>query len=343
MTKKKILVIRYEPLKYFINCIPAFAAIRKKHENDEITILTEKSLISFCKKSRLFDKVWLDSKPDWFQFRGVKDIIRRLRAGNFDMVYDLQNDNRSVWYFKLIGFKKPRWNSSSVDWCSDYYRPSDEPAHFQDIIHNQLRMSGIKATPLIDISYMAVDEGQLLPERFAMICAAGDRDKKAHKWHPARYAEVIDYLHNVHDITSVLIGDDKDDALINAVIANQCLKAKPINYSGKTTIGGIVAVAKKAEFCLGNETAATHIAAYSGCKTIMICSRFSPPELLGPRVKNIAYIEEPMLEDVEVDRAIRAIEEFGLVPEESNEFKTFKTISENKLAHPEVLLKAQEA
>jgi ADP-heptose:LPS heptosyltransferase len=341
--KKKILIIRFEPLKYFIHCIPAFSAIRKKHENDEITILTEKSLVDFCKSSGFFDKVWLDAKPEWFQVMGVKDILRRLRAGKFDMVYDLQDDNRTKWYFKLIGYKKPRWNSSIVDWCSDHYPLPNEDIHFQDFLLNKLKVSGIKSMPLIDISYMATDEGSELPERFAMICSGGDRGKVAHKWHPVKYAEVIDYLHNTHKITSVLVGDGKNDRLINSLVAKQCINAKPINYSGKTTINGIISVAKKAAFCLGNETATTHIAAYAGCKTIMICSRFSPPEILAPRVKNLVVVEEPTLENVELNRVILAIEDFALVKEKDEDTKPYKQAGGLELERNEPLAKTKNA
>ncbi len=326
-----------------MNCIPAFAAIRKRHENDEVVILTERSLVGFCKQSRFFDKVWLDVKPQWFQPSGIKDIMRRLKAGRFDMVYDLQNDKRSAWYFRLMGYHKPRWNSAAIDWCSHYYNPGDEELHFQDHILNQLKITGIKAAPLIDISYMANDEANQLPERFAMICSGGDRDKLAHKWNPTKYAEVIDHLHERHSITSVLVGDGGDDVLINALVAQQCVKAKPINFSGKTSINGIISVAKKALFCIGNETATTHIAAFSGCNTIMMCSRFSPSELLAPRVKNLVVIEEPTLENVEVERAIMAIEDFALVEQHPDEFKAFRATGDGSLQKPDILTKAEEA
>jgi ADP-heptose:LPS heptosyltransferase len=343
--KKKILVIRFQPLKYFIHCIPAFAAIRKRHENDEVTILTESSLVDFCKSSRLFDKVWLDIKPEWFQILALKDLIRRLKAGKFDMVYDLQNDNRSKWYFKLIGYKKPMWNSSVIDWCSHYHEiKEDDNMHFQDLIYEQLNITGIKSMPMIDISYMANDsEGSELPADFAMICSGGDRAKMAHKWNPSNYAEIIDYLHTRYNITSVLVGDRGDDALINALVAKQCVSAKPINYSGKTDINGIISLAKKARFCLGNETAPTHIAAYSNCRTVMLCSRFSPADLLAPRVRNLAVVEEPVLDNIEVSRVKMAIEDFAMASDEVVENKPFKAKNTVRLENPEILSKIKNS
>ncbi len=335
MSKKKILIIRAKPLKLFIHCIPAFNAIRKFHANDEITILTEKSLVGVSKRSKLFDKVWLDSKPEWFQFVAVKNLAKKLKAANFDMVYDLQNDDRSTWYFKLLGFTKPKWNSSVVDWCSHYSKVDDYNIHFQDLISKQLRVAGIKEVPQIDISFMANDEAKELPEKFVMICAGGDRGKPAHKWDPLKYADIIDMLHEKHALTCVLVGDKGDDNLINSLIASSCIKAKPINFSGKTSINGLVAVAKKAIFCLGNETTSTHIAAFSGTKTIMICSRFSAPDLISPRVNNLAIVEEPALENVVIERVVRAVEEFGLTNNDQQSFQPFKLASKDKLVSKE--------
>lgn len=326
---RRILVLRAKPLKYFIQSIPAFSAIRKFHKDDEISILTDKSLVRFCKKSGFFDKVWLDSQPEWFDLPGIYDIMTRLRKGRFDIVYDLDNSKRSEWYFRLIGFNKPFWNSSVIDWCTHPYIPKeDEDLHFQETLHNQLEVAGIKRVPDVDISYMATDkEHDDLPKNFVMICAAGDKDKLAHKWDPLGYAELIDHLEENLNLKSVLIGDDNDDYWMNDYIIDKCVTAKPINYSGKTNLRGIINVAMKAKFCVGNETAPTHIAAYSKCKTIMLCSRFSPPELVAPRVRNLAVIEEPMLENVSVERVLYTINDFAMTNEE---YKEYEVASEHK-------------
>lgn len=310
----RVLVIRSKPIKYFVQSIPAFAAIRKFHKDDQISILTDKALVRFCKKSGFFDKVWLDTQPEWFDFLGVYDIITRIKRGRFDIVYDLDNTKRSEWYFRLIGFRKPMWNSSVIDWCSHPYIPKDnEPLHFQETLQNQLKVANIERVPNIDISYMRKQHDfSDLPSEFAMICAAGDKEKLGHKWDPVLYAEMIDFLHDHYNLRSVLVGDDKDDYWMNNFIIDKCAKAKPMNYSGKTTLRGIINVAEKAKFCIGNETAPTHIAAYTGCPTIMLCSRFSPPELVAPRVKNLAIIEEPKLENVSLDRVLYTIRDFAM-------------------------------
>lgn len=316
----KILVIKFNPLKLFIQCVPAFASIRKNHPNDEITVLTEKSLAKFCKKSGYFNKVWIDKMPIYLNPVGVYEIISIIKSGKFDLVYDLQNDSRTEWYYRLIGIKKPIWSSSNVRWCSNYNKPNTSISYQQNIF-NQLKLMGINAMPNVNLSDFINNEADELPTKYAMICASGNRENLGHKWSLKNYAEIINYLHEKHNITSVLVGDAIQDIHRNRLLASFCPNANPINFSGKTSVNGIIAVASKALFCLGNETAPTHIAAYSGAKTIMLCSRFSPPSFIAPQINNLAVIEEPMLENLEIERVIDAIEEFGITKSTNNEFK----------------------
>jgi len=64
----------------------------------------------------------------------------------------------------------------------------------------------------------------------------------------------------------------------------------------------------------------------------MLCSRFSPPELLAPRVKNLAVIEEGSLKNLSVERVFEAIEEFGL---KTYSDTPYKVMGETKAAPPE--------
>ncbi|HCR85779.1 MAG TPA: hypothetical protein DIV86_03785, partial [Alphaproteobacteria bacterium] len=192
---KKILVIRHGPLKFFTQSIAAFSAIKEKHKNDKIVLLTEDSLVEFAEKLGYFNKVWVDEMPDWFMFGKWKSFIRTLRGSGFSRIYDLQNSKRTEWYFRLLGFRKPEWNGSIIPWCSHYYQiPKGENFHFQEILHNQLRAAGIVKMPEIDISFAATSIDIQLPEKYCLICAGGNKENIANKYNPENYIEVIKYL-----------------------------------------------------------------------------------------------------------------------------------------------------
>lgn len=320
--KKKILIIRYGSLKYFIQSIPAFKAIREKHKDDELVLLTTPELKDFAKKLGIFDKFWIDNMLEWFMFNRFYKFIKLFRNYGFTRIYDLQNSDRTAWYFKLLGYYKPEWNSSNISWCSHYYEiPNDEIIHFQDVLARQLQVAGVSTKNKLDLSFLAKERNEDMPEKYALICAGGNKENKAHKFNPEKYAEIIKYLKSEHNITSIFIGSTHADAVVSSYIHSFTKEYEPVNMCGRTEIEDVVTLAKHAKFCLGNETAPTHIAAYSGCKTIMFCSRFSPADFIAPQVKNLAVIEEPFLENIDLDRIVDSIEGFALKEEKKKEYK----------------------
>lgn len=318
-TAKKILVIRHGPLKFFVQSIPALAAIREKHKDDKIVLLTEEGLKEFAENLGYFNKVWVDEMPEWFMFKKWKHFLKNLRGSGFSRVYDLQNSKRTEWYFRLAGFRKPEWNCSIVPWCSHYYQiPKNEIMHFQEVLHNQLRVAGIVKAPDVDLSFLAGEPIIQLPEKYCLICPGGNKDNVANKYNPENYVEIIKYLHSEYQIVSLIIGKTRSDFNIANFLIQEVGQEAAINLVGKTRINDVITLAKGAVFTLGNETAPTHIAAYSGgCKTIMLCSRFSPPQFIAPRVRNVAVIEEPFLENLYAKRITDAIYEFALKKEET--------------------------
>jgi ADP-heptose:LPS heptosyltransferase len=331
---KKILVIKHGSLRDFMHSCDSFQAIREHHAGDHITILTERQFFDFCKKSQLFNKGWIDIMPEWWDIKNIMKITGKIRKSKFDMVYDLQNDARSEWYFRLAGFKKPNWNSSVIDWCSHPNRMKKrekDKTHIIDMQKAQLQKASIEKFPkfdfnkVIDTSY--ADKFKL-PKRYAVLCPAGSIEKVANKWHHDSYIDLAEYLETEHGIKSVLLGGSGNDFYINEHIVKNSVNAEPINFTSKTNLLELIAVCKRSLFCIGNETSPTHVATYSKTKTIMFCSRFSPSEIVAPKLKNLAVIEEPYLETIDLKRVIDSFEDF-ILPGLAHNEKGFKVMSED--------------
>ena len=64
--------------------------------------------VALARASGWFDEIWLDARPEIWQVGGWRALGRRLRAGRFGRVYDLQTSDRSGWYFRLFGADKPQ-------------------------------------------------------------------------------------------------------------------------------------------------------------------------------------------------------------------------------------------
>ena len=96
---QKILVIKLGALGDFVQAMGAAAAIRAFHRDAEITLLTTRPYAEFARQAPYFEEIWIDDRPGWSNPIAVFRLVRRLRAGRFDRVYDLQTRLRTNLYF----------------------------------------------------------------------------------------------------------------------------------------------------------------------------------------------------------------------------------------------------
>jgi len=68
-------------------------AIREHHKDTHITLITAPPFAAAMKKSGLFDEVWGDDQPKFWQLIRAIGWMRKLRSGHFTRVYDLQIPN----------------------------------------------------------------------------------------------------------------------------------------------------------------------------------------------------------------------------------------------------------
>ena len=107
---KKILVIKLSALGDFIQALGPMAAIRKHHPDADITLLTTKPYVKFGQNCGYFDHIMIDQRPSMFNLKGWYKLYKSLHNGKFDRVYDLQNNDRTNIYFKILKRKnKPEW------------------------------------------------------------------------------------------------------------------------------------------------------------------------------------------------------------------------------------------
>ena len=62
-----------------------------------------------ARASRLFDQVWVDTRPRPWQLGKSFELVRRLREVRFERVYDLQTSKRSSFYYRFFPRPKPEW------------------------------------------------------------------------------------------------------------------------------------------------------------------------------------------------------------------------------------------
>lgn len=305
--KNKILVIKHGGIGSFFQTTGAFAAIREKHKNAHITLMTSVQFGNVAKQSPYFDEVWVDTMPKFWQLNAVLELSKRLREGKFSRVYDLQCSNRSSMYFRIMGRKKPEW-CGVVEWCSHPYKAAKRKfLHTLDRLDEQLEIAEINNVPDPDISWLKSDIGRFsLPLDYALIMPGSGIGDEKKRWHKKGYEDVIRWLDG-KNITPVFIGSHVEEEMILEIIKN-CSDIKTINLVNKASFADIAEISRVALIAIGGEIGPMYIPAIASCPSLMIFSALSVPELCAPVGENVVIIEENELDNLGSEDVIAFID-----------------------------------
>ena len=109
VNRENILVIKLGALGDFVQSLGPMKAIREHHPSANITLLTTRPYYKFAEKSGYFDEILIDRRPKFYQIKQWLNLKNLLNSKNFARVYDLQNNDRTGIYFKLLQ-PKPEWS-----------------------------------------------------------------------------------------------------------------------------------------------------------------------------------------------------------------------------------------
>ncbi len=300
---RRILVIRLSAFGDFVQALGPFAAIRRYHAGDHVTLLTTRPFAEFAGELGYFSEVMTDDRPKPLALGGWLRLRRRLRQGNFDRVYDLQTSQRSGLYAWLLPPGRPEW--SGIAWgCSHPHANRGRDAqHTLDKQAEQLLMAGIYPTPLpvlppLDRKLPA----ELAGRDFALLVPGSSPQHPAKRWPAARFGELAGAL-DAAGCLPVVIGAPPE-APLGAAIRKACPAA--LDLIGRTDLGLLGALAQRAALTVGNDTGVCHLAAAAGCAVIVLFSQASDPVRCAPRGRAVTILSKPDLGDLTADAVVAA-------------------------------------
>jgi ADP-heptose:LPS heptosyltransferase len=291
-----ILVIKLGAFGNVVLSLGAFAAIRRQHAGARVTLLTTAPYAGWMGDSPYFDEVWTDDRPDWWNVPGWLRLRRRLVAGRFERVYDLQTSSRSNRYFQLLPrTARPEW-SGIARGCSHPDRdPTRDLMHDADRQAGQLRQAGIGAVPPADLAWCAGDIARFgLPDRFALLVPGSSPHRPAKRWAAERYGRLARALAD-EGLAPVVAGSTAE-----APLAAEIARAAPVtDLTGRTGFGDLASLARAAQVAVGNDTGPMHLIAAAGCPSVVLFSRASDPALCAPRGARVFVLRRPSLESLD--------------------------------------------
>jgi ADP-heptose:LPS heptosyltransferase len=272
----RVLVIRLGALGDFVLSFGPFAAIRAHHPGARITLLTTPPFAELARRSPWFDEVWSDGRPSWRDPAGLLGLARRLRGGRFGRVYDLQTSGRSSRYRWLVG-AAAEWSGIAPGASHPHANPARDAMHTIERQREQLAMAGITHFPAPALDWLDADlPGFGLPSRFGLLVPGASPLRPGKRWPAAHFAALAAGA----GLPVAIIGGPAERDIAAAISA-----AAPgtLDLTGRTSFFEIAAIARRAEWAVGNDTGPTHLIAMAGCPTLALFGADSDPALCAPR------------------------------------------------------------
>jgi len=309
----RILVIKLSALGDVLLAFPAFDRIRAAHPDADVTLLTTGPYAALAAAGPWFDAVEADGRPRGLA--GTLALVGRMRRRRYDVVYDLQGNDRTNALFQALRPFPPRWSGVAFGCALPHRNPDRRRMHTLERQAEQLRDAGIwpdaptapGAAPAPNVAWMLAREravpaaalGEGRPVALLVPGAAPHRPAK--RWPADRYADLARRL-DALGLAVQLVGGPAEAALAQD-IASAAPGAR--NLAGRTDFAGIAALGAGAALAVGNDTGPMHLIAAAGAPSVCLFSADSDPALCAPR-GSVTVLREPDLADLPVRAVVEA-------------------------------------
>jgi ADP-heptose:LPS heptosyltransferase len=319
---ERILVIKLSALGDFVLALAAMKKIRAAHAKAHITLLTTPPFEALAKVCPYFNAVDTGGRPEsfaeWMALRG------RIKAANYDRVYDLQTSAHSNRIFQLLRPGPPPWSGVAFGCALPHRNPLRNGMHTLERHADQLMYAGIwpdaptepGSAPPPDLSWVlkaAPPErpvpGSNKPRPYVMFVPGGAAHRPEKRWPVERYSELARILY-ARGFDVVIIGGPAEAELAHAI---QRAAPRARDLTGRTDFARIAMLGTRAALAVGNDTGPLHLAAAGGAPTIVLFSRASDPKLSAPRGR-VAILRAENLADLPVAQVAQAANSLAPAP-----------------------------
>ena len=313
-TVERILVIKLSALGDFVLALPAMKKIRAVHAKAHITLLTTPPFEALAKACPYFNAVDTGGRPlsfsDWMALRS------RIRAADYDRVYDLQTSAHSGRIFQLLRPRPPAWSGIALGCSLPHKNPLRDGMHTLERQADQLMYAGIwddaptepGSAPPPDLSWVLKSTpadraapGANRPRPYVMLVPGGSEHRPEKRWPVERYSELARILYS-RGFDVVIIGGPAEAELAHTI---QRAVPRARDLTGRTDFARVAMLGAKAALAIGNDTGPLHLAAAGGAPAIVLFSRASDPKLSAPRGR-VAILRAENLADLPVAQVAQA-------------------------------------
>ncbi len=290
---KNILIMKPSSLGDIVLALPALTALRKSFPDAKISWLVRPEFAALLENHPHLDEIIpFDRKllgKAWFHpvaFGALILLIRRLRRGRFDVVFDFQGLFRTASLAWLSGCRKRFGRAGAREFAHIFYthkiHQDMDCAHLVDYYLKIIRTAGagdISAEFVLPETFEAMESvaGLLTSHDVADDNYAVFVPGSAHKdkcWPTGRFAQLADKIAAQFGLSIVATGTAPEASVVEKLKREAHV---PIaNLAGQTSLSELMALLRNARLVVSNDTGPGHIAAASGVPLVLMFGRSNP-------------------------------------------------------------------
>ena len=293
---RRIAIIKLDHIGDVILSIPAVANLKAHFPRAHIAMAVNSSSESIarhiphvdellCYDARFFDR---SGSTKMFDFARGLGFVRKMRRREFDLIVDLRGSFASL-SFALIAKSKYRIDRGTYLIRRKLGKTWLTSEHEAEVNLDVLVQAGVPALSRqmsIDLTREDLDSADLLLRecielnpRPSIIVIHPGVPTPLKCWPAERYARLADQLLREYDARVVLVGSKEEKRITGSVMS--AMNGQAIDLSGRTTLGQLAGVLRKADLFIGNDSGPMHLAAACGARVIGLFGPTSP-QRFGP-------------------------------------------------------------
>lgn len=303
---RRILVIRWSALGDVAIASAACEDLARAFPRAELHLNTMPPWDTLFEHDPRFAKVIsIPMREPGHRLSGIRRWLSEVRAGRYDLVVDLQSNDRSrllltaLW---LSGTRIPHRIGLRPGWPYTIAPRPPLPLHAADRQRLALAAAGIDsfaAAPVFAIgedrprAMQALLAGHgLAPGRFALFLPGSQAAGWLKRWGERRFAALARAVVAAGLVERVALAGAGDDADTCAEIARQ---AGPVvaNLCGRTRVLDLVPLAGAARFVVSNDTGPAHVASAASRPMVVLCGP-TDPRRVKPMGASVTTLQAPL-------------------------------------------------
>lgn len=295
---RRILVIKWSALGDVVVASAAMEDLARAFPHAEIHLNTQPGCTRLFAHDPRFSEVWtIDVRSKKRRWANSIAWMRKVRAGRYDLVVDLQRSDHSRFLLALLWLSggAPRIRIGNLGGFPYTHQPGIRRpgTHALPMMQSALQTIGIPTLTQHPVLYPAPEreafvrqlrqQHELSDDNYIVLLPGAAAAHPLKRWGTARFVELAERLHREGVPKIVLIGgaDEMDVCAEIAALGNWV-----VNLNGQLELLDIAPLCTGAAAIVGNDTGTAHFASIAGKPLLVVCGPTDPRRVkpIGPRV-----------------------------------------------------------